>query len=151
MNGKRLLAHVDSCQRDCYCDERSRFSVDQNNRNYFLTNNEKRKVCKIQVDGCFSQKNGMRCDYLFFAHDLQLAYLVELKGSDVLYGVKQIATFFDEIKNDLAGCHLHARIVSGRCNIPDIRSTDYRKLERRMMETGGSLRCKTKQDSDDIP
>ena len=78
-----------------------------------------------------------------------MAYLVELKGSDLLKAVKQIDASLNALRlqEELA---INARIVLTRVNSIALRDTQYLRLKKRMKSLGGSLKQQTQQMQETI-
>lgn len=105
---------------------------------YRALNPRKRLVTVIVVDGCCMVET-TACDYLMLADD-EDAYLIELKGSDVLKAIRQIDATLDHLGEHLRPRALHARIVPTRVSAPDILTVHEIKLKKRLGKTGTYLK-----------
>ena len=76
-------------------------------------------------------ENGSRCDYLLINEEKRRAYLIELKGSDLVKAVQQLETTERTLKQELSAYNLQYRIVANKCKTQEIRSSAYRKYQLR--------------------
>ena len=76
-------------------------------------------------------KNGSRCDYLLINEEKHIAYLIELKGSDLIKAVQQLETTEKTLRQELSEYSLQYRIVANKCKTQEIRSSAYRKYQLR--------------------
>ena len=60
-----------------------------------------------------------------------MAYLIELKGSDLVKAVQQLETTERTLKQELSAYNLQYRIVANKCKTQEIRSSAYRKYQLR--------------------
>ncbi len=80
-----------------------------------------------------------------------IAYLIELKGSDLIHAIRQINTTLNHLSRDLADfTKINARIVLTKVNTPDLKSSDLIKLEKRIRQLGGTLDYKAKVLSENV-
>ncbi|MCM1553759.1 MAG: hypothetical protein NC092_13870 [Butyrivibrio sp.] len=82
-----------------------------------------------------------RCDYLLMNEAARIAYLIELKGSDLVKAAKQLEATEKTLMQPLSGYSLQYRIVANKCRTQEIRSSEYRKYQLRwnkrlMLRTG---------------
>lgn len=75
---------------------------------------------------------------------VQFIYARLLKGKDLLSAVEQIDHSIDRLISYLADHRINARIVLSKVSSPDLRSTKYIKLERRIKKLKGNLLKKVK-------
>lgn len=97
-------------------------------------------VSHYKIDGVVL-KSGSRCDYLLMNEAARIAYLIELKGSDLIKAVKQLEATEKALSQQLAGYSLQYRIVANKCRTQEIYSFEYRKYQLRwkkrlMLKTG---------------
>lgn len=85
-------------------------------------------VTHYQIDGIVI-KSGDRCDYLLMNEENKIAYLIELKGSDLIKAAKQLETTEKVLHQELTGYSLRYRIVANKCKTQEIRSSEYRKYQ----------------------
>ena len=67
----------------------SNIKFEENKRVIIFQNKSKRVCCKVVVDGC-AIKDDVKCDNLLVDMVTNNEYFVELKGTDVNHGIKQI-------------------------------------------------------------
>ena len=97
-------------------------------------------VTHYKIDGVVI-KSGNRCDYLLMNEASRTAYLIELKGSDLIKAAKQLEETEKALIQQLAGYSLQYRIIANKCRTQEIRSSEYRKYQLRwkkklMLKTG---------------
>lgn len=115
------------------CDKNARQIVSQDKRNlqYHKGNNiENAYVTHYKIDGVVIT-TGSRCDFILFNEDKRTAYLIELKGSDLVKAAEQLAATEINLREELLGYSLQYRIVANKCKTQEIRSTNYRKYQMR--------------------
>lgn len=106
-------------------------SKDKGNTQYHKGyNSRKEYVTHYKIDGIVI-KTGSRCDYLLINEDAMAAYLIELKGSDLVKAAEQIEATEKILKQELSGYSLQYRIVANKCKTQEIYSSAYRKYQLR--------------------
>lgn len=106
-------------------------SKDKKNPQYHKGLNPQRAyVTQYQIDGTVI-KTGSRCDYLLMNEDSHTAYLIELKGSDLVKAAEQLEATEHVLGPELAKYHIVYRIVANKCKTQEIRSSAYRKYQLR--------------------
>ena len=126
---------------DCleFSDNRKIVNVEENSRKFVGLNSKQKLFALYHVDGCIII-DGQKCDYLLLNCSELIAYLIELKGSDLIHAVRQINTTLNHLLGDLADfTKINARIVLTKVNTPDLKSSDLIKLEKRIRQLGGTL------------
>lgn len=109
-------------------------SRDKKNPQYHKAiNREKAYVTHYRIDGVVI-KTGDRCDFLLLNEEKRVAYLIELKGSDLAEAAKQLEATEEALKQNLVGYHLQYRIVANKCKTQEIYSTTYKKYRMRWKE-----------------
>lgn len=104
-------------------------SKDKGNPQYHRGNNTKGAyVTHYQVDGVII-RTGSRCDYLLLNEDAGNAYLIELKGSDLVKAAEQLEETEKVLGLELSEYRVHYRIVANKCKTQEIRSSAYRKYQ----------------------
>lgn len=104
-------------------------SRDKGNPQYHKgINAAKAFVTHYKIDGIVI-KSGGRCDYLLMNEEKRTAYLIELKGSDLVKAAGQLETTEKVLRQDLAGYNLQYRIIANKCKIQEIYSSLYRKYQ----------------------
>lgn len=104
-------------------------SRDQGNPQYHKGNNRRKVyVTHYKIDGIVI-KSGIRCDYLLINEEAQIAYLIELKGSDLVKAAEQLEATEKALAQELSGYGLQYRIVANKCRTQEIRSAAYRRYQ----------------------
>tara|TARA_R110002049_G_scaffold70608_3_gene182356 strand:+ start:8939 stop:9373 length:435 start_codon:yes stop_codon:yes gene_type:complete len=97
---------------------------------YMALNNQRINVPKYKVDGCIykSSSDKIRCDYLLKAN--QKLYFIELKGSDIKKGLKQVLLSIVNLEQFFDHNSLNARVITTRGTKPKRLNTykEYRDL-----------------------
>lgn len=106
----------------------------------------KEYVTHYQIDGVVI-KVGNKCDFLLMNEDKKTAYLIELKGSDLVKAAEQLDATKKALKQELSGYSLRYRIVANKCKTQEIASSGYRKYQ---MRWKGKLQQKTGYIEEDI-
>lgn len=115
----------------CSRDAAQIVSRDKGNPQYHKGINSKREyVSHYKIDGVVI-KSGSRCDYLLMNEAARTAYLIELKGSDLIQAAKQLEATEKALNQQLSGYGLQYRIVANKCRTQEIRSSEYRKYQLR--------------------
>ena len=121
-------------------DNRSTPSVSEKGKTFQLNNNKnKRNVRCIKIDGCvFVAKDGKKCDYLFEV--LDKVYLIELKGSDVVEGVRQLYQTILKFKKYYNDWTIEARLILGNRVPASIKNAkEYELLYAEVVKKNGSI------------
>ena len=87
-------------------------------------------VTHYKIDGIVIN-SGSRCDYLLMNEATRTAYLIELKGSDLVKAAKQLEATEIALRQQLSTYSLRYRIVANKCRTQAIHSSDYRKYQLR--------------------
>ena len=61
--------------------------------------------------------------------DKRVAYLIELKGSDLVKAASQLAATEEVLNQELSNYRLQYRIVANKCKTQEIYSSAYRKYQ----------------------
>lgn len=86
-------------------------SRDKGNPQYHKANNvSNSEVTHYQIDGKVI-KTGDRCDYLLMNETSKTAYLIELKGSDLVKAASQLEATENALRSQLVEYQLQYRIV----------------------------------------
>lgn len=127
----------------CLCKERDLTVVKEKRCEYRLISKIKKRICKIQIDGCLII-DGIKCDYLLIDCIENKAYFIELKGSDFLHAINQISRSIEYLNNEISNCSVFARIVLTKVNVPDLKNNpNILKFEKMLKKRGGTLRKET--------
>lgn len=104
-------------------------SCDKGNPQYHKgINVTKADVTHYKIDGTVITA-GNRCDYLLMNDTKKIAYLIELKGSDLVKAAMQLEATEKSLQQDLNGYKVQYRIVANKCKTQEIRSSAYRKYQ----------------------
>lgn len=127
------------------CDKNALYIVsrDRGNPQYHKGRNvSKAYVTHYKIDGIVI-KRGERCDYLLINEDAHIAYLIELKGSDLVKAAKQLEATENSLKQELSIYSLRYRIVANKCKTHEIKTTEFRKYQmkwgKRLVQSTGSI------------
>ncbi len=106
-------------------------SRDKKNPQYHkAVNREKDYVTHYRIDGVVI-KSGDKCDFLLINEEKKVAYLIELKGSDLAEAAEQLEATEKVLKQELSAYNLQYRIVANKCKTQEIYSTKYKKYRMR--------------------
>ena len=119
-------------------DKRKIVVVQEHKRKYVGRNSQDKLLHICIVDNCLIT-TGCRCDYLLLNLQEKRAYFIELKGRDLVHAIEQIDTTISHYLKDLTGFRINARVVLTKVNTPDLLSTQFIKLERRLKKHNGSF------------
>lgn len=104
-------------------------SRDKGNPQYHKGKNiAKEYVTHYRIDGIII-KMGSKCDYLLMNEEKRVAYLIELKGSDLVKAAEQLEATEKVLKQELSSYNLQYRIVANKCKTQAIYSSAYRKYQ----------------------
>lgn len=115
------------------CDKNAPQIVSKDSRKpqYHKGKNVKRAhVTHYKIDGDVIKKGG-RCDFLLMNEDTRTAYLIELKGSDLVKAAEQLDITEKILHLELSKYELQYRIVANKCRTQAIHSSAYRKYQMR--------------------
>lgn len=122
-----LKNHTSICRKNAW----QIISRDQRNTQYHKgINSRNAYVTHYKIDGNVI-KSGSRCDYLLINEDTLTAYLIELKGSDLVKAAEQIEATESALAKELSVYRLQYRIVANKCKTQEIHSSAYRKYQLR--------------------
>lgn len=122
-----LIGFESICSRDAA----QTVSRDKGNPQYHKgINNGRVYVSHYKIDGIVI-KSGNRCDYLLMNEATRTAYLIELKGSDLIKAAKQLEATEKALTQQISSYSLQYRIVANKCKTQEIRSSEYRKYQLR--------------------
>jgi len=97
---------------------------------YRAENPKGRTLTVIEIDGCCI-KQREACDFLMLADENE-AWLIELKGSDVIKAIRQIHATLDVLGEKLRPRTIHARVVPTRVPTPNLVTTHEERLRKRL-------------------
>jgi len=113
------------------CNNNKIVPVSENKREFRIQNKSGCKINKVTVDGCYIT-SGLKCDYLFeiIKTDVEEVYYVELKGSDISHGRKQLESTIKYCNSEHRSVFKkEAYIVASKFKSPKS-STSSQKLKR---------------------
>lgn len=106
-------------------------SRDKRNQQYHKGMNSGRVyVSHYKIDGVVIER-GDRCDYLLMNEATRVAYLIELKGSDLVKAARQLEATENKLVQQLCGYSLRYRIVANKCKTQEIHTSEFRKYQLR--------------------
>ena len=121
--------------QDCqlFSDNRSRavFKDAKVSREYIGKNANKKELIGLRVDDCLILE-GQKCDYLLINVDDKTLYFIELKGSDLIKAINQIDRTLDILLPKIEHQTVNGRVVLSRVSTPDLVSSRYIKLKKRL-------------------
>ena len=113
------------------CDKNAPQIVSRDKKNpqcHKRNNTSREEVTHYQIDGVVI-KTGNKCDYLLINETKKVAYLIELKGSDLVKAAQQLESTEIFLKKELSDYKLQYRIVANKCKTQEIHSSAYRKYQ----------------------
>lgn len=85
-------------------------------------------VRHYRIDGyVIDDKTVRKCDFLLLNDTKQDAYLIEVKGKDILSAIEQLEQTEKQLREELKGYHTKYRIVY-RSNTHAVHSTEFKKF-----------------------
>ena len=104
-------------------------------------------VRQYRIDGdLITDKTTVRCDYLVLNDEKENAYLIELKGKNILHALEQLENTEKMLREELKSYTFWFRIVS-HSNTHAVRSSEYTKFSRRW---GGRVKAATDKMEENI-
>ena len=89
-------------------------------------NRKSAHVTHYKIDGVVIT-SGNKCDFLVINEDTHVAYLIELKGSDLCWAAKQLESTKTTLAKQLDGYSVEYRIVANKCKTQEIESSEFKK------------------------
>ena len=96
-------------------DSRKIFTAKEDGKVYTLNNTIGVEIAKIKIDGCVFNEGNKKCDWLFLVEEGKVIF-VELKGSDITGGLKQLHQTYDRLRNKFANRIIWFRLCIGERN-----------------------------------
>lgn len=115
------------------CQEKQKIIVSKDkgeSRRHIAHNENNHKVTHYKIDGVVI-KTGERCDFLLFDEEIRRAYLIELKGSDLVRASRQLETTERELRQSLNGYQLQYRIAVSKARTHAIKHVEFRRFEKK--------------------
>jgi hypothetical protein len=134
---------------EIFSDNRRIINVEENKRKYIAHNQSENVVCLIRVDNCLI-KDGIKCDFLLLNISKAKSYFIELKGSDLIHALEQINRTIDVLVPFIKEYSVNVRIVLTKVFAPDLRSNQYKQLERKLKKLNGNIQKKEKVLNEEI-
>jgi len=131
------------------CEDHASIIISKDSRNpqkHVANNINKSYVTHYKVDGVVIQV-GDRCDFLLINEDAKIAYLIELKGSDLSKAAEQLEATEKKLYEQLNAYSKRYRIISNKCKTTEIRHSSYNKYK---MKWGKNLIQKSELYSENI-
>jgi uncharacterized protein YxeA len=121
------------------CEERQKIIVSRDrgqSREHRANNKDDSHVTHYRIDGVVITGEQNKCDFLLINEDKKMAYLIELKGSDIKKAIDQLQQTEMTLKTQLSNYALKFRIIASKCRTHDIRSSKYQRFK---IQKGGAL------------
>jgi hypothetical protein len=118
------------------------FKDDKVSRKYIGKNSNQKDLIGLRVDDCLI-KEGQKCDYLLININDKTLYFIELKGSDLIKAIDQIDRTLDILLPRIEHQIVNGRVVLSRVSTPDLVSSRYIKLKKRLKDLNGTLEQKS--------
>lgn len=96
-------------------DRRKIFTAKEEGKVYTLDNNACFDVAKVRIDGCVFNEEIKKCDWLFLVEQEKVIF-VELKGSDIASGIRQLIETYNRLRNQLGNRIIWFRLCIGEKN-----------------------------------
>lgn len=104
-------------------------------------------VTQYRIDG-YVITQGNKCDYLVMNETDSIAFLIELKGSDLSWAAQQLASTEENLRHIFAKDYeFRFRIVASKCKTQEIESTEFRKYRAKWK---GNLKYSTNRIEESI-
>ncbi|MFC1836169.1 hypothetical protein ACFL2Q_15855 [Thermodesulfobacteriota bacterium] len=125
-------------------DNRHTFVFKEKRKEYIARNADRKRILCYRIDGQMIIE-GERCDHGMGLPETNAFYLIELKCSDLRKAARQILSTIDSLGERLDGFVLHGRVVLSRTPVPDQRSSDVLRLERRLARLKGNFKKQSRR------
>ncbi|WP_462325627.1 hypothetical protein [Desulfoplanes sp.] len=102
-------------------------SVSGGKRKFVILNKNKIPVRKVDIDDCLIEKvdGQMACDYGLWVEEKNIAYVVELKGMDVVHACRQIFETLKYVRKyhpeELEGKDIETAVVCSKYSVPKLK------------------------------
>lgn len=104
---------IDFNSHHSLCELRQKIIISRDKRGRCEHRAENRDLCRVRqyrVDGDLIN-TGKRCDFALLNVDAETAYMIELKGADIHYAIKQVEESGQAFKAELPEYRLFYRII----------------------------------------
>lgn len=116
----------------CEIQQSSIVSRDRKQKREHRANNPNRyNVSHYQIDGYVIQNDSARCDFLLMNDSKQIAYLIELKGSDIEHALEQLESTAAQLKGMLRNYGIKYRLVFSRARTQAINGTKFKRFKKK--------------------
>jgi len=145
------MFNFDSCGQSTQV---STIVCEENKRKFIGLNKNRKTILKVKVDGCLKKIEGKRCDWLLIDISANIAYFIELKGSDVKHAFQQLSNTIKIISNpqneyiEEEFNKKYAYAILSKCPIDSTKIQNVKKKFREDFET--ELTVKNKQISQQL-
>lgn len=117
------------------CKKNARNVVSEENRNkHVVINSSRHEIYQYHIDGdVVTGTGGKRCDYIVEVkpqNDIPIAFVIELKGSDLNAAVSQIVSTTTRFKEKMAGYKIKPRIIIHKVASHGVGNSEFRNLKR---------------------
>ena len=131
----------------CHKNQKKNISQESGNR-HVVDNPHQIDVYQYHIDEDIIPKDdtsGERCDYIVEASKLSkpIAFIIELKGSDLLKAINQIEATIRRYKQQLANYEIYPRIVCHRITTIASKNTKLIKFRQKYPQTKYAARTLT--------
>jgi len=106
-------------------DKRSKSNI----KMYFL-NKKQSYIRKIAIDGCVLEQE-TSCDFLMIPIDIDVEYLIELKGHNIEQALKQLKATIEKVSKDKKKQYKLCFIITTRSPITSAEIQNYQKQFKR--------------------
>lgn len=106
---------------------------DRESRRHIAHNDNRHYVSHYRIDGVVITR-GEKCDFLLFDEDLHVAFLIELKGSDLVKAVHQLEATEIAIREYLVGYLVQYRIAVSKAKTHAIEHVEFQKFKRKHLK-----------------
>jgi len=86
--------------------------LEEKGKKMTFNNFKRRKIRKIEVDGCAITK-GIRCDWLVI-NEADYEHFVELKGTDIVHACEQLKSSITQLSTNPQKSEKHSFIIAGK-------------------------------------
>lgn len=100
---------------------------------HILKNPMGKDVYKYHIDGdIVKEEDVQRCDYIVEVNESNslVAFVIELKGSDLTKAIRQIKSTILKFREELSGYDILPRVVIHKVSTHDIKSYEYRAFKK---------------------
>jgi hypothetical protein len=126
-------------QQLCFRDNRHIVQCCENGKTYRAFNRSNKSIALFHIDDG-QYPTIKKCDYAIEIDDDLVIILIELKGADIKTASEQIYSTIDILNLKCKKVKVLVRIILSKVKLPDIRSSQYIKLERLIASLNGDLK-----------